>query len=102
MSSPREVAAAELAPSFTSICDQCPVINQCAKSQAVDLAQNALGHANGRAAHRRSRLTLDVAENCSSAIALYGQLGWRLTGKTPIDWGEDVADCLLHFEAPPP
>lgn len=59
-----------------------------------------MNHASNWAAVRRSRLTLDVAENCAKAIALYGRLGWRLTGQTPIDWGDDAADSLLHFEAP--
>lgn len=72
------------------------------QAKGMGLGRALLGHANAWAAHRRSRLTLDVAENCSSAIALYGRLGWRLTGRTPIDWGEDVAEYLLHFEAPPP
>jgi GNAT superfamily N-acetyltransferase len=59
-----------------------------------------INHASDWAAERRSRLTLNVAENCAKAITLYGRLGWRLTGRTPIDWGDDAADSLLHFEAP--
>ncbi|QGG41350.1 GNAT family N-acetyltransferase [Aeromicrobium yanjiei] len=58
-------------------------------------------HASRWAAERGLRLTLDVAENCARAIALYGRLGWRLTGRTPIDWGDDAAQFLLHFDAPP-
>lgn len=59
-----------------------------------------INHASDWAAGRRSRLTLDVADNCAKAINLYSRLGWRLTGQTPIDWGDDAADSLLHFEAP--
>jgi [ribosomal protein S18]-alanine N-acetyltransferase len=59
-----------------------------------------VSHAGDWAAQRRSRLSLDVVENCAKAVTLYGRLGWRLTGKTPIVWGDDVAHCLLHFEAP--
>lgn len=59
-----------------------------------------IDQARNWAAERRSLLTLDVAENCGRAIAVYGRLGWRLTGRTPIDWGDDAADSLLHFEAP--
>jgi [ribosomal protein S18]-alanine N-acetyltransferase len=59
-----------------------------------------VSHASDWAAQRRSRLSLDVVENCAKAVTLYGRLGWRLTGKTPIDWGGNAAHCLLHFEAP--
>lgn len=52
------------------------------------------------ATERRSGLTLDVVENCTEAVALYRRLAWRLTGQTPIEWGDDVAQRVLHFEAP--
>lgn len=60
-----------------------------------------VSHASDWAAQRQSPLSLDVADNCTKAVTLYGRLGWRLTGKTPIDWGDDVAHCLLHFEPLP-
>lgn len=59
-----------------------------------------VSQASDWAAQHHSRLSLDVADNCAKAVTLYGHLGWRLTGKTAIDWGDDVAHCLLHFEAP--
>lgn len=46
------------------------------------------------------RLTLDVAENCEAAIALYGALGWTLVGRASIEWGGEVASHLLRFEGP--
>ena len=59
-----------------------------------------VAHSSDWANQHRQRLTLDVAENCTDAVNLYGRLGWRLTGRTPIDWGGDLARYLLHFEAP--
>ena len=66
----------------------------------IGVGRALVNQASDWAAERRSRLTLDVAENCAQAITLYRRLGWRLTGQTPIDWGDDAADSLLHFEAP--
>ncbi|MFC6285292.1 GNAT family N-acetyltransferase [Nocardioides sp. GCM10027113] len=51
-------------------------------------------------AQRGAQLSLDVADNCAKAVALYRRLGWRQIGETPIDWGGDLARRLLHFEAP--
>ena len=53
------------------------------------------------AAQHEFRLSPDVVENCTEAVALYLRLGWRLTGRTPIAWGQDAADYVLHLEAPP-
>lgn len=57
-------------------------------------------HATDWARRHRSRLTLDMLENCANAVTLYTRLGWRLTERSPIDWGDGVAHCLLHFDAP--
>lgn len=72
---------------------------------APDAAGSGVGralitHASDWAAERRLPLTLDVADNCTNAITLYERLGWRLTGRSPIDWGDDAASSLLHFVAP--
>lgn len=45
-------------------------------------------------------VTLDVADNCTAAIALYTRAGWRETARTPIDWGGDQASALISFSAP--
>lgn len=45
-------------------------------------------------------VTLEVADNCHAAIALYHRAGWRETGRTPVDWGGDRATAVLHFEPP--
>jgi [ribosomal protein S18]-alanine N-acetyltransferase len=57
-------------------------------------------HASEWAAARGRRLSLDVVENCTNAVTLYRRLGWRQSGRTRIDWGDDVAQYLLHFDAP--
>ncbi len=46
-------------------------------------------------------LTLDVADNCRAAIALYRRAGWTEAGRTPIEWGHDRASALIRFVAPP-
>ncbi|MEV0288312.1 GNAT family N-acetyltransferase [Kribbella sp. NPDC050820] len=45
-------------------------------------------------------VTLEVADNCHAAIALYQRSGWRETGRSPVDWGGDHASAVLHFEPP--
>lgn len=54
------------------------------------------------AARREQPLTLEVADNCANAVALYERLGWRRTGSTGIGWADGVATSLIHFAAPPP
>lgn len=65
------------------------------------IGEALLQTAAGWAARRQLPLTLEVADNCASAIALYERLGWRRTGATGIDWGDGVATSVLHFTAPP-
>ncbi len=69
----------------------------------------AAGHGIGRALVTKAsdwatrhghRLTLEVVDNCVDAIGLYRRLGWRLSARTQIDWGDSAARYLLHFDAP--
>ena len=52
------------------------------------------------AADNGDRLTLEVVDNCVDAISLYRRLGWHLSARTQIDWGDGSGRHLLHFEAP--
>jgi GNAT superfamily N-acetyltransferase len=64
------------------------------------LGRKLLDHARHIAAEHQLELTLEVADNCTAAIALYRRAGWRETTRTPIDWGDDQASTLISFSAP--
>jgi GNAT superfamily N-acetyltransferase len=64
------------------------------------LGRQLLDHTTKVSADHGLSLTLDVAENCTAAIALYARAGWRETGRTPIDWGGDQASAVINFSAP--
>ncbi|WP_237771490.1 GNAT family N-acetyltransferase [Kribbella sp. ALI-6-A] len=64
------------------------------------LGRKLLDHARRTAAEHHLDLTLEVADNCTAAIALYRRAGWRETARTPIDWGGDQASAVISFSAP--
>ena len=64
------------------------------------LGRRLLDHTPEVAAEHNLRLSLEVADNCHAAIALYGRAGWREVGRTPIDWGGDQASTVIHLESP--
>lgn len=64
------------------------------------LGRQLLDHCVTVACEANRKLSLDVAENCHAAIALYDRTGWHRTGRTPIDWGGTQASAVIRFEAP--
>ncbi|GAA1532865.1 GNAT family N-acetyltransferase [Kribbella lupini] len=70
------------------------------KQTGQGLGRQLLDHAGKVAADHQLDLTLEVADNCTAAIALYNRAGWRETGRTPIDWGGDQASAAISFSAP--
>jgi GNAT superfamily N-acetyltransferase len=57
-------------------------------------------HACRWATQRQERLTLEVVNNCATAIAMYERLGWREKERVEIDWGNGEAQWLIRFDAP--
>ncbi|MGC4940267.1 GNAT family N-acetyltransferase [Kribbella sp. DT2] len=70
------------------------------KQTGQGLGRQLLDHAAQVAGDHELALTLEVADNCTAAIALYTRAGWRATGRTPIDWGGDQASAVINFSAP--
>ena len=70
------------------------------KQTGQGLGRQLLDHAATVAGDHELELTLEVADNCTAAIALYTRAGWRETGRTPIDWGGDQASAVINFSAP--
>ena len=64
------------------------------------LGRRLLDHCLTVAAENDLDLSLEVADNCHAAIALYERAGWRETRRTPISWGGAAASVLIGF-APP-
>jgi len=64
------------------------------------LGRRLLDHSMTVAAEHDLRLSLEVADNCHAAIALYKRAGWQETGRTPITWGGTTAGTVIGF-APP-
>ncbi|TDU89042.1 acetyltransferase (GNAT) family protein [Kribbella voronezhensis] len=64
------------------------------------LGRRLLDHCLAVATEHDLDLSLEVAENCHAAIALYERAGWRETRRTPIGWGGAVASVVIGF-APP-
>jgi GNAT superfamily N-acetyltransferase len=69
-----------------------------ARRQGVGRA--LITRATAEAGRRQQGLVLEVADTRDSAVSLYQRLGWRETGRTPIDWGNGVAEFIVHFAAP--
>jgi GNAT superfamily N-acetyltransferase len=70
------------------------------KQTGQGLGRKLLDHARHIAAEHQLDLTLEVADNCTAAIALYRRAGWRETARTPIAWGGDQASAVISFSAP--
>ncbi|WP_432945046.1 GNAT family N-acetyltransferase [Kribbella sp. CA-253562] len=70
------------------------------KHTGQGLGRKLLDHARHIAAEHQLDLTLEVADNCTAAIALYRRAGWRETARTPIEWGGDQASAVISFSAP--
>lgn len=66
------------------------------------LGRRLLSVAVDAAAQRNIPVRLEVADNCTAAIALYQRLGWTLEGTEPINWGRDLASSVLRFRPPAP
>ncbi|MEV6283018.1 GNAT family N-acetyltransferase [Kribbella sp. NPDC051770] len=70
------------------------------KQTGQGLGRQLLDHAVAVAAEQGLELALDVADNCTAAIALYARAGWKETGRQPVDWGGDQVSALISFSAP--
>ncbi|HEY9475532.1 MAG TPA: GNAT family N-acetyltransferase [Mycobacteriales bacterium] len=97
-------------PSLTRAVDVLP--DRLASVSRLFVAPSVRGHgvatkllaAAGRYASVRGlRLTLDVAENCTAAIRLYEQAGWKRTVSTPVEWLMTNGEPALvhHYLSPP-
>ncbi|WP_328988769.1 GNAT family N-acetyltransferase [Kribbella sp. NBC_01245] len=64
------------------------------------LGRELLGHCVINARELGRELTLEVADNGDSAIALYRRAGWRETGRGPVAWGGDRVREVVYFTAP--
>jgi GNAT superfamily N-acetyltransferase len=64
------------------------------------LGRRLLDHCLTVAVESDLDLSLEVADNCHAAIALYERAGWRETRRTPISWGGAAASVVIGF-APP-
>lgn len=70
------------------------------KETGAGLGRHLLAHCIAVAAADNLELSLEVADNCHAAIALYARTGWREAGRTPIGWGGELASELVRFESP--
>jgi GNAT superfamily N-acetyltransferase len=70
------------------------------KETGAGLGRHLLAHCIAVAAAENLELSLEVADNCHAAIALYARTGWREAGRTPISWGCELASELVRFESP--
>jgi ribosomal protein S18 acetylase RimI-like enzyme len=68
------------------------------KATGGGLGRRLLAHAVAMGSELGRRVSLEVADNCAAAIALYRRAGWQETGRTPIGWGGRQASAVLHFE----
>jgi Acetyltransferases len=66
------------------------------------VATQLLAAARWYASVRALCLTLDVADNCTAAIRLYEQAGWKRTGSTPVEWLTPNGEPALvhHYLSP--
>jgi ribosomal protein S18 acetylase RimI-like enzyme len=64
------------------------------------LGRLLLDHLTALAGRRGLRLTLEVADNCRAAVAMYRRAGWLEVGSEPIEWGGEHAGRLLRFDCP--
>jgi ribosomal protein S18 acetylase RimI-like enzyme len=64
------------------------------------LGRQLLDHCVTIAAENTLELSLEVADNCYAAIALYQRAGWHETHRTPITWGAPITSTLIAFTPP--
>ncbi|QNE20502.1 GNAT family N-acetyltransferase [Kribbella qitaiheensis] len=64
------------------------------------LGRRLLDHCVTVAAEHDLALSLEVADNCHAAIALYNRAGWRETHRSPITWAGTTASAAIHFTPP--